>query len=152
MFFQVGYLSDSIEPSVTWEKCNDLYLNVLKFWDEELESRNVKNSISIRLSQVYHEGACMYLYYGIGETGERNQLQMFEELAQMLKDVIRANGGTLSHHHGIGKKNASRYGAAISEVGVNVFKAVKKEVDPNNIFAVGNLVLNEEENQLSAKL
>lgn len=152
MFFQIGFLSDSIEPSVTWEKCNDLYINVLKFWNEELEGRQIKHSISIRLSQVYHEGACMYLYYGIGNTGDGNQLEIFEELAQMLKDVIRANGGTLSHHHGIGKKNASRYGAAVSEVGVNVFKAVKKEVDPNNIFAVGNLVLDDATNQISAKL
>lgn len=152
MFFQIGFLSDSIEPSVTWGKCNDLYLNVLKFWNEELESRKIKHSISIRLSQVYHEGACMYLYYGIGNTGDLNQLEIFEELAQMLKDVIKENGGTLSHHHGIGKKNASRYGAAISEVGVNVFKAVKKEVDPNNIFAVGNLVIDAATNEISAKL
>ena len=152
MFFQIGYLSDSIEPSVTWEKCNDLYINVLKSWNEELELRGIKHSISIRLSQIYHEGACMYLYYGIGSTPGENQLQVFEELAQMLKDVIKANGGTLSHHHGIGKKNASRYGAAISEVGVSVFKAVKKELDPNNVFAVGNLVLNDATNKTSSKL
>lgn len=71
----------------------------------------------------------------------------------MIKDSVRDSGGSLSHHHGIGKKNSYKYGKIISSVSKDLLKVMKHKVDPKNIFAAGNLVYNEDEQKsLVAKL
>jgi alkyldihydroxyacetonephosphate synthase len=117
-------------------------------WNEELAKRKLFNVLAIRISQVYNDGVCVYLYYGIGPTTEKDQLETFEELTDLLREAIKIAGGSLSHHHGIGKKSSRGYVEAVSRTGVNVFKAIKAQLDPNNVFDAGNLI----EDKSGAKL
>ena len=57
------------------------------------------------------------------------------------RDECIANGGSVSHHHGIGKARARWLTPTVSETGHAMIRAVKDRVDPKNIFAVGNLGL-----------
>lgn len=53
-------------------------------------------------------------------------------------------GGSISHHHGIGKIRSKWYKQSVSSVGVDLYKSAKKELDPRNIFATGNLLTEED--------
>jgi alkyldihydroxyacetonephosphate synthase len=53
-------------------------------------------------------------------------------------------GGSISHHHGIGKIRAQWYKQSISNVGVSLYKSAKIELDPKNIFATGNFLMPED--------
>lgn len=118
-------------------------------WQEQMKKQNIElNYIALRISQIYREGACIYLYYGIGPTKEKDQLEVFEKLTDHLKDAIIAAGGSISHHHGIGKKSSKYYPSAVSRVGIDIFHAIKREIDPNNVFDAGNMI----EDQHGAKL
>lgn len=136
----MGFLLDSIEPSVSWTKCWSMIQSIQQTWDLELKRRKLFNILAIRISQVYNDGVCVYLYYGIGPTTEKDQLETFEELTDILRKAIKLAGGCLSHHHGIGKKSSAGYPEAVSRVGVDMFKAIKTRLDPNNVFDVGNLI------------
>jgi alkyldihydroxyacetonephosphate synthase len=46
----------------------------------------------------------------------------------------------LIDHHGVGKIRKHLYPQSVSHVGVGLYKAAKRELDPKNIFAVGNLL------------
>jgi alkyldihydroxyacetonephosphate synthase len=46
----------------------------------------------------------------------------------------------LIDHHGVGKIRKHLYPQSVSSVGVGLYKAAKRELDPKNIFAVGNLL------------
>lgn len=110
-----------------------------------------KRLICFRISQVYHDGVCIYLYYGIGPC--ENQLKVFEDIASLVKDAVKKTGGSLSHHHGIGKKNAYKFSKGLSEVSKEMLRTLKQRVDPKNVFAAGNLIYNlAEEEKLVAKL
>lgn len=109
-------------------------------WDAELEKRKIFHTLAFRISQIYNDGACVYLYYGIGSTDGRDQLEVFEELTDIVRKAINISGGSLSHHHGIGKKSSKYYADAVSDVGVQIFKAIKAKLDPNNVFDAGNLI------------
>lgn len=148
MFFDMGFLLDSIEPSVSWAKCWGMIQAIQHAWDFELKKRNLFNILAIRISQIYSDGVCIYLYYGIGPTTEKDQLETFEELTGIIRNTIKIAGGSLSHHHGIGKKSSKGYADAVSEVGVEMFKALKSKLDPNDVFDAGNLV----EDKFYAKL
>lgn len=106
---------------------------------------------NFRISQIYHDGVCIYLYYGIAPC--ENQFKVFEDLASVVKDSVKKSGGSLSHHHGIGKKNALKYSKGLSSVSKEMLRSLKQKIDPKNIFAVGNLIYNESEMEnLKSKL
>lgn len=60
-----------------------------------------------------------------------------------VKQTVKSCGGSLSHHHGIGKKNSVMYGKVTSSVGKEMMRSLKEKIDPKNIFAAGNLIFQE---------
>jgi len=56
------------------------------------------------------------------------------------RDEILACGGSISHHHGVGKLRKRWIPSTIGEVGVSLLRAMKKELDPTNTFANNNLI------------
>jgi alkyldihydroxyacetonephosphate synthase len=89
---------------------------------------------------VYDSGACIYFYLGFNSKGIDNAIHIFEEIEMAARDEIIACGGSLSHHHGVGKVRSKWYPKQVSPVGVAIYKAVKQQLDPNNIFAAGNIL------------
>ena len=108
------------------------------------------------MTQTYDAGACVYFYFGFNYVGHKNPVHTYEVIENNAREEILSSGGSLSHHHGVGKLRSRWYAQSVSTVGVNLYKATKQELDPNNIFAVGNLIHdenNEEEHTLQkAKL
>lgn len=51
-----------------------------------------------------------------------------------------ASGGSISHHHGVGKLRAYWYRKHMSETALSLYNASKMTLDPNNVFANGNLI------------
>ena len=49
-------------------------------------------------------------------------------------------GGSISHHHGVGKLRKKFLKNSIGETGVEMIKGLKNTIDPTNIFATGNLI------------
>jgi alkyldihydroxyacetonephosphate synthase len=70
----------------------------------------------------------------------------------MLKDTLVRSGASLSHHHGIGKRGQVKYAQYLSPTTKNILEAVKKEIDPKNVFGVGNLVFHDKVEKLPSKL
>jgi hypothetical protein len=56
------------------------------------------------------------------------------------REEILRNNGSLSHHHGIGKLRKKWVPQMVSPLGVDTLRALKASLDPQNIFAAGNIV------------
>uniref|UniRef100_A0A3Q2SZP1 Alkylglycerone-phosphate synthase n=1 Tax=Fundulus heteroclitus TaxID=8078 RepID=A0A3Q2SZP1_FUNHE len=56
------------------------------------------------------------------------------------REEVLANGGSLSHHHGVGKLRKEWMRETVSTVGMGMLQSVKDYVDPNNIFGNRNLL------------
>lgn len=63
----------------------------------------------------------------------------YEAIEDAAREEILASGGSLSHHHGIGKMRARFYPDAVGGAGVNLYRATKSHLDPHNVFAAGNI-------------
>jgi len=97
--------------------------------------------ISCRVTQTYDVGSCVYFYFGFNWTGlSADPLEIYERLESKAREEILASGGSLSHHHGVGKLRAKWFSSQVSPLGVQLFSATKRQLDPKNIFACGNLV------------
>ncbi len=98
--------------------------------------------ISARVTQVYDAGACIYFYFGFnyGTMSMLQAVEVYEELEIIARDEIMASGGSLSHHHGVGKIRKKWLPSILTSNAINVLHSIKSTVDPQNIMAAGNLV------------
>ena len=67
-------------------------------------------------------------------------VKVYEELESLARDEILASGGSLSHHHGVGKIRKKWMPAVLTSSAVKVLETIKHTIDPQNIMATRNLV------------
>ncbi|XP_029557978.1 alkyldihydroxyacetonephosphate synthase, peroxisomal isoform X2 [Salmo trutta] len=93
-----------------------------------------------RVTQTYDSGACIYFYFAFNYRGLADPVHTYQQVEHAAREEILANGGSLSHHHGVGKLRKEWMKDSISNVGVGMLKSVKEYVDPENIFGNRNLL------------
>mgnify|MGYP000326035516 FL=1 len=96
-----------------------------------------------RLSKVYHSGACMYNTIAISFKGVKNAEKVFGEIEHELRKTIIQNGGSVSHHHGVGKLRKDFMSNTVSEGSISLIKDIKSSQDPTNIFGIANNVFSD---------
>lgn len=134
-------MSESFETSVPWDRTVSLCANVKHRVAEECRSRKIKHYLmSCRVTQTYDAGCVIYFYFGFNYSDIDHPVKVYEEIEERARDEIISSGGSISHHHGVGKLRKKWYSNTVSEVGVALYKAAKSELDPNNIFATDNMI------------
>ncbi|OAF67782.1 Alkyl-DHAP synthase [Intoshia linei] len=138
---KTNIVAESFETSAPWDKVDKLISNVKQRIHEECKKYEISNPfVSARVTQLYDEGACIYFYLGLYMVPSiEDPIHIYEQIEMLARDEIIANGGCISHHHGVGTIRKKWYKTTISETAHDVLKSVKKKLDPNNIFANGNL-------------
>lgn len=140
--FQHHFLAESFETSVPWDRVTDLCRNVKEGLKRKCADLGIKYPplATCRVTQTYDAGACVYFYFGFNYHGLANPLELYDEVESAARDEVLANGGSLSHHHGVGKLRKKWLRQTISDVGIDMLRGVKQAVDPQNIFGNGNLL------------
>jgi len=139
--FEYSCLGESFETSVPWDRVQALCTNVKQLLHKESKRRGVVYPVfaSCRVTQVYDSGACVYFYYAFNYRDMKHPLHIYEEIEELARDEILACGGSISHHHGVGKLRKKWLPQTVGEVGLTAMKAIKEKLDPINVFANGNL-------------
>lgn len=139
---EYSVMGESFETSIPWDKVLNLCRNVKQLIRREAKANGVKYPVlaSCRVTQVYDSGACVYFYFGFNYRGVANPIEVYDKIETAARDEIIACGGSISHHHGVGKLRKQWMPSTVGETGLAVIKAIKKELDPQNIFANGNIV------------
>jgi alkyldihydroxyacetonephosphate synthase len=134
-------LAESFETSVSWSQLLELCSRVKARMLKEHQALNMpgKPFVTCRVTQIYDTGACVYFYLGVAYKGIENPPETFKELENAARDEILRCGGSLSHHHGIGKLRQHFLPEIMSDTMLAWNQGVKDAVDPQNIFGVGNL-------------
>jgi alkyldihydroxyacetonephosphate synthase len=133
-------LGESFETSVSWSDVIGLCANVKRRVEEEHRRRGLPGNpfISARITQVYPTGVCIYFYLAIHYKGVENPSEVYAELERAARDEILRSGGSLSHHHGIGKLR-EHFLPRIASPGTLAWRgALKQAVDPCDVFGIGN--------------
>ena len=97
---------------------------------------------SSRVTQLYDAGACIYFYFALNfiSMGIMAAVDLAEHLETVARDEILASGGSLSHHHGVGKVRKKWMKSVLPPTSFQVLQSIKKTVDPKNTLASGNLI------------
>lgn len=153
MTYAIGYLrefsmdyqfvTESFETAVPWDKAMAMCANVKKriITSAKQKGINFPPFICSRVTQTYDAGCCVYFYFGFVASGiSESPAKLYHELECEARDEIIASGGSLSHHHGVGKLRKRWMQEAVSPQGILALKGIKKALDPKNIFCVSNLI------------
>lgn len=142
-------MAESFETSVPWDRCEQLCNNTKQRVVKECVRAGVTRFlISCRVTQTYDAGAAVYFYFGFSYANIDNPAEVYEHIESAARDEIILNGGSISHHHGIGKLRSPWYQQSVSTVGVDLYKAAKNELDPKNIFSAGNLLESKDDEKI----
>jgi len=95
--------------------------------------------VTCRVTQTYCAGSCVYFYFAFNYQGISDPVKVYEEIEGKARDEIIANHGSISHHHGVGKIRRKWVSKTISPAALNALMNLKRSIDPENIFASGNI-------------
>jgi alkyldihydroxyacetonephosphate synthase len=142
---QYHIIGETYETTVPWDRIMPVIEAVDKRARELHEAANLPGRpyVSPRITQLYHTGVCIYFTHGFSTKGVAEPDKVFGEIEHELRRTIIAAGGSISHHHGVGKLRKDFMADTISPTTVEVLKQVKAAHDPQNIFGIRNNIFAE---------
>ena len=136
-------LGETFETSVPWNRIHqvcDAVVARAQARHQELDLPG-RPYVSYRITQVYHTGVCIYFMFGFYAKGVEDPETVFSQVEHSLRQAIIDAGGSISHHHGVGKLRSEFMKHTLSSRGIRLLKEIKRSADPNNIFGIRNNVL-----------
>lgn len=133
-------LGESFETSVPWSQTLELCENVKRRVRDEHARRGLPGRpfISCRVTQIYPNGVCVYFYMGFLYKGVERASEVYAEIEAAAREEILRSGGSLSHHHGIGKLRQRFLPDIMSPAGLDWSRRTKRAIDPKNVFGSRN--------------
>ncbi len=139
-FNQFHVLGETFETTVPWDRILPLTQAVRETLVASCRECNVAGTpyLSFRVTQTYQTGVCVYFTMGFSGKGLKQPTRTYHAIEERIRQVILDSGGSLSHHHGVGKIRRHFLPRIMSENSLAVFRKTKSAMDPKNIFAIGN--------------
>ena len=125
---------DTMEVSGTWSELRGLYHSLKKGLSAEADL------VGCHLSHVYRDGACLYFTLASACSNDDEAADRLETWWRTGMEVCLEAGGSISHHHGIGRRKAAWLAAEL-DGWWDVLRTVKSAIDPNGIMNPGALGL-----------
>ncbi|TMR88058.1 FAD-linked oxidase C-terminal domain-containing protein, partial [Nonomuraea basaltis] len=129
-----GATVETLETAGFWSNLPRLYDAVRLALLGELGSPLVM----CHISHVYETGAS--LYFTVVTPQEDDPVAQWERAKAAVNAAVVEAGGTITHHHGVGRDHRDAYAAELGPVGVAVMGAVKSRLDPAGILNPGVLI------------
>jgi alkyldihydroxyacetonephosphate synthase len=125
--FDYGIMIDTLEAGVTWDNLHRLHEGVRAF----VKSRPGTICMT-HASHFYPQGTNLYFIFLA-----RMDIDEYVTFQKGVIENMIKYGGTLSHHHGVGRLLAPWMEAHLGREQMVVLKALKKHFDPNGIMNPG---------------
>jgi alkyldihydroxyacetonephosphate synthase len=139
-----GAILDTFETAVTWDRWEAFYRGVLDEMATAIErATGRKGSVSCRFTHVYPDGPAPYFTYAAlgSERGDlASSLASWREIKLAANDVVTRLGGTVTHHHAVGRDHRTGYEQESSPVYRAALAAAKASLDPQGILNPGVLI------------
>lgn len=134
-----GVFCETLETATVWSALSGLRDAVTRMITEGFTAEaGAKSSVMCHISHVYPTGASLYFTILAGVRGD--QVAVWERVKARVNDAILAAGGTISHHHAVGRDHAPWLAQEIGETGVRILSAIKRELDPRGILNPGAVI------------
>jgi alkyldihydroxyacetonephosphate synthase len=134
---------DTLETAASWTKLGTLYAATRAALEtailQTVPREGAKGIVMCHISHSYTDGASLYFTY-IFPRALDGEIAQWKAIKKAATDAVVANGGTVSHHHGIGEDHTPWIAQEKGTLGIDALRAVKAALDPNGILNPGKLL------------
>ena len=136
---RAGIVVETVEIAGTWKALPAIYQQAT----EALRAIDGTITASAHQSHAYTDGACLYFTFAGRPPGEdiaAGGEAYYREAFGAIMRATSANGGAISHHHGVGINRAAYMNDYLG-AGFGVLAAIKTALDPKGVLNPGKLGL-----------
>jgi len=139
--WQAGYAADTMETACDWGRVDAMMAGIEDAGRAALAVDGERTHCYTHLSHVYPQGSSVYSTFLFRVAADHAAcLARWRRLKTAVSEAVVANGGTISHQHGVGKDHAPYLGAEKGEQGLAAIAALIAHFDPERLLAPGNLI------------
>jgi alkyldihydroxyacetonephosphate synthase len=139
-----GILVDTLETATNWSSLPQVYAAMVgALRDAIADNGGGPGYVMTHVSHAYEQGASLYSTFlgrQIPTPDPLAKQAQWEGIKGATTDAILAAGGTLSHHHGVGRDHAPWLREEIGDTGVQALRTLKRSLDPNETLNPGILL------------
>ena len=138
-FVAMGVLAETFETAVTWDRFARLDAEVRERTGAALADACGGGTVTCRFTHVYPDGPAPY-YTVLAPARRGEELEQWAQVKRAAADAILAAGGTITHHHAVGRDHRPWYDRQRPEPFAAALRAAKAAVDPTGALNPGVLV------------
>jgi alkyldihydroxyacetonephosphate synthase len=136
---EMGAMVETLETSHTWSRLEELHAAVGDAIRAALAEQGTPGLVFCHLSHAYADGASLYFTF-ISRARRGAELEQWRAVKQAASEAIVAHGGTITHHHAVGRDHRPYMEAEVGQAGLDVLRAAKEQLDPAGIMNPGKLL------------
>jgi alkyldihydroxyacetonephosphate synthase len=140
IMFGWGVMTDTLETATTWDNIMNLYRTTKAAIRKALTDYDSKAIVTCHLSHSYPTGSSLYFIF-LGKIARGREIEQWEHIKKLAGDSIIENGGTITHHHGVGYEHAPWFVREYGDQGMEALRGLKGACDPAGIMNPGKLGL-----------
>ncbi|MGB8329674.1 MAG: FAD-binding oxidoreductase [Polyangiales bacterium] len=135
----MGVIADTFETACTWDKFERLHSGVIGSVRQAMKDVCGTGFISCRFTHVYPDGPAPYFtFIAPGRNGA--EAEQWMAIKKAASDAVIAHGGTITHHHAVGRVHRPWYDTQRPALFADALRAVKAALDPGGVMNPGVLV------------
>jgi alkyldihydroxyacetonephosphate synthase len=133
-----GVMVETLETATTWANLESLRAAVGGALRSALGQRGTPPLVMCHVSHLYPSGASLYFTFLARQ--EEDALTQWRAAKTVASEAIVAGGGTITHHHAVGRDHRPWMRAEVGELGIELIRATKERLDPAGIMNPGKLL------------
>ncbi len=145
-FVACGVLSETFETAITWDRLEEFHAEVMETTRRAVaEVSGVAAEgpgaprVSCRFTHVYPDGAAPY-FTVLAPAIRGGEVEQWDEIKAAVSEALIAGGGTITHHHAVGRDHRPWYDRQRPAPFAAALRAAKAELDPAATMNPGVLI------------
>ncbi|MBS1869607.1 MAG: FAD-binding oxidoreductase [Actinobacteria bacterium] len=136
----MGALSETFETAITWERF-DRFVEDVKAATRAVvrEVCGVEGIVTCRVTHAYPDGAAPY-FTVLAPARRGEEVEQWDAIKHAAAGAVLAGGGTITHHHAVGRDHRPWYDAQRPEPFAAALRGAKAAVDPAGLLNPGVLI------------
>jgi len=131
--FGAGVIVDTMEVAGLWSNVPRLYYEIRTGLSAHAQA------VACHLSHLYPSGSSLYFTFLITGPDDQDAETRYHQAWQQAARACTQVGGTITHHHGVGRLKAPFLSQDLGETGAHVLTRIRQALDPAGIMNPGVL-------------
>ncbi len=136
----MGVLTETFETAITWERFDRFVEDVKEATRAAVrEVCGAEGIVTCRITHAYPDGAAPY-FTVLAPARRGEEVEQWDAIKRAAADAILAGGGTITHHHAVGRDHRPWYDRQRPDPFAAALRGAKAAVDPAGLLNPGVLV------------